>query len=192
MPGGFNPGFELIEMNACCYEDTWEQAQQYWNRHLSGELERFYPISAGSDVHDVWTERSGSPRLYARIEGEPSVDGFVASVEAGHAYATFGPLIVPQTAAGGDEPVLFGKRYRVEAGEAFEFAVDLTAVEGLRRVALIREGEEVDSRDLSDRGQSAQGVAFSVAPEDASWYALVVEDASENRAYSNPIWMKVP
>ncbi len=190
VPGGFDPGFDLIEINPCCEQDTWQQAQEYWNRHLAGDLQRFYPLTAGSDTHDVWTERSGMPRLFAQLEGEPTVERYVGAAEMGHSYATFGPLLFPRSAAGDPEAALFGEHYEVGAGEAFEFSLDLRAVEGLRTATLIQEGEPVATRDLAGRGQAADGVSFSPAPEGDTWYALVVEDGAENKAYSNPIWVE--
>jgi hypothetical protein len=186
VPGGFNPGFDAMGLNACCYEDTWKQAQTYWNRALAGDLERFYPLTAGSDTHDVWNEISGRLRLYAHVDKKLTVDSFLSAAEAGHSYATFGPLIFPQNAGGSDEAVLFGKTYSVASGESFDFAVDLQAVRSLASVTLIRAGEKVESRDLSG-GTTAENVSFSVEPKQKTWYALVVADGDENRAYTNPI-----
>lgn len=191
IPGGANSNFNLLEMNAGYYEDTWKAAQQDWNRYwIEGESDAPHVLGGGSDTHDVWEDTSGSLRLYARPNETLTVDTFTEAVKQGHAYASLGPLIYPETAQGKEEKTLFGKTYSTNSNDAFEFTVDLRAMQGLKKVTLVQEGEKVDSKDLSESGKSADSIQFSHASEKKTWYAIVVEDQEGNKAYSNPVWVE--
>ncbi len=183
VPGGFAPDIDLLEMNGP--EDdlrVFERAGQLWTRG-----QRIF-LSAGSDVHDVWTSESGSARAYVHVPGGLTAEGFVANLKDGHAYVTRGPLIAPS--------VLFGSDLRTQPGQGTPVSFDLTAVNGLARATLVGPGGEIESRAFE--GAPTRATAeFTVTSgteagpaEGVDWVALTVEDAQGKMAFSNPIWVK--
>ncbi len=176
VPGGFDPGFDLIEMNA----DVGDEARIYqrlWSLWNAGH--RYY-LSAGTDTHDVWNSVSGRLRIIARPEGAPDAASYARALKAGHAYVTAGPLVYPS--------VDFGDELKVRPGVPFELAFDLESVAGLQSAHLIGGGAEADSRVFTGAPQRAH-VAFRVAAGRPTWYSLVVEDTAGHRAYTDPIWV---
>jgi hypothetical protein len=180
VPGGFAPDIDLLEMNGV--EDdpkVFERANQLWSQG-----QRIF-LSAGSDVHDVWTSESGSARVYVHVPGGVSTEGFVANLKNGHAYVTRGPLIDPE--------VMFGSDLRVQPGQATPIGFDLTAVNGLAKATLVGPEGEIESRTFEGSPTTATAeftVTAEAASEGADWVALTVEDSEGHMAVSNPIWIK--
>jgi hypothetical protein len=176
-PGGFNPNFDLLEINDAAPEDDDKVLHAlwgYWSAH-----HRYY-LSAGTDTHDVWNSRSGHVRVMAHVAGPISAAGFAEAIKAGHAYVTHGPLIFPD--------VIFGEQYRVRPDEAFSLGFDLKSAEGLKRVELISAGEVV-TQQVFDGAPTTMRVDFPLKAARSAWYALTVEDVRGQRAYTNPIWV---
>jgi hypothetical protein len=176
-PGGFNPGFDLMEINDAAPEDDDKVLQalwSYWSAH-----HRYY-LSAGTDTHDVWNSRSGHVRVMAHVAGPISAAGFAEAIKAGHAYVTHGPLIFPD--------VVFGEQYRVKPDQSFSLGFDLMSAEGLKSVELISAGEVV-TRQVFNGAPTAMRVDFPLKAARSAWYALTVEDVRGQRAYTNPIWV---
>jgi hypothetical protein len=176
-PGGFNPGFDLMEINDAAPEDDDKVLQAlwgYWSAH-----HRYY-LSAGTDTHDVWNSRSGHVRVMAHVAGPISAAGFAEAIKAGHAYVTHGPLIFPD--------VVFGDQYRVKPDQPFSLGFDLKSAEGLKRVELISAGEVV-TQQVFNGAPTAARVDFPLKAARSAWYALTVEDVRGQRAYTNPIWV---
>lgn len=174
-PGGWNPGFDLVEINGDNMADdpkVLAKLAAFWS---AGH--RYY-LTAGTDTHDVWNALSGKVRMFAHVDGPATPAAFATALKAGHAYVTYGPLIFPDH--------MFGDDLRVKPGEGFSLGFDLKAVGGLKRVTLVGRSGEVASRDLS--GAEAR-VEFSLKAGDSTWYALTVEDQAGRRAYSDPIWV---
>jgi hypothetical protein len=174
-PGGFNGGFDLIEINSTVPADDAKVLARAWSFWNQG---RRYYLSAGSDTHDVWNQESGRVRVYVHPDAALSGASFVAALKAGHAYVTYGPLIFPR--------VMFGTQLQ-PAAQAPPLAFELAAVAGLKQVQLIGGGTVRATRTFSGAARTAQ-VEFTLAAEHAAWYALTVEDQQGNKAYSNPIW----
>jgi len=128
-PGGFDPGFDLIEINAAAPEDDSKVLRTAWNFWNGGH--RYY-LSGGTDTHDVWLDESGSVRTFAHVEGALNADTFAQALRAGHAYVTSGPLVFPS--------VMFGDTLKVKPGAPFSLGFDLSAVAGLAEVDLIWPG----------------------------------------------------
>jgi len=177
IPGGYSDAYDLVEINASePNEETIPTVWDMWN-----EGRRVY-FTGGSDAHDVWQEVSGAVRMYVHVDGEFSIDKFITALKAGHAYASAGPLVYPQT--------MFGSEVRVAAGEALDLDYEVQAVLGLANVTLIGDGVVAESQDF-DRGTEPVPVRFTVRPGSDGWYALVVRDAAGNAAYTNPVWVSV-
>lgn len=176
-PGGFNPRFELLEINACCSDDDGKVLNELWR--LWNEGHRYY-LSGGTDVHDVWNDESGRLRTYAHVAGALTPEAYAEAVKAGHAYVSYGPLIVPG--------VVFGGELKVTPGARFVLPFTLRSVAGLRRVALIGAGTVVDTREFADAPREAR-IEFERIADGTRWYSLEVEDAAGRKAHSNPIWV---
>jgi hypothetical protein len=177
-PGGFDPGFDLIEINATESDTDAAVLKRVWDFWNAGQ--RYY-LSAGSDTHDVWNVLSGRVRAYAHVDGALSAAAYIAALRAGHGYVSYGPLVYPA--------VRFGDTLRVRPGADFSLAFDLESLPGLRHAELISAGASVARQDFEGNPQRAHA-DFALRTERAAWYALVVEDAAGGRAYTDPVWVE--
>jgi hypothetical protein len=178
-PGGFDPAFDLIEINAEAPGDDMKVLMALWNFWNAGK--RYY-LTAGTDTHDVWRDQSGAIRVFAHVDGEVTARSFTQALKDGHAYVTSGPLIFPS--------VMFGDELAVKPGQVFTLAFDLKSVAGIKRAQLIGSGAELTTRSFDDAPQQVH-VDFPLAAA-GGWYALTVEDAAGRKAYTNPIWLHLP
>jgi hypothetical protein len=176
-PGGFNPAFDLIEINSSVPNDDAKVLARVWAFWNAGQ--RYY-LSAGSDTHDVWNEQSGRVRTYVHADGPLSVATFIAALKAGHAYVTYGPLIFPTP--------LFGSQLTPRAGEPVTLGFDLAAIAGLKQAELVRDGAVRDTRSFAQAPLQAHA-DFTLPGDESAWYALLVEDQGGHKAYSDPIWV---
>ncbi len=173
-PGGFNPGIDLIEINSeVDYKKAIEKARAFWSQGLP------YYYTAGSDTHDVWNETSGHNRMFVYTGGKPSAKGFAQAMKNGRAYVSFGPVIYPQN-------VMFGDTLKLAEKRPQKISFELLSVNGLKAVQLI--GKDGVIKELVLSGEQKR-VSFDV-PHKNGWVALVVEDDKDNKAFSNPIWLK--
>ena len=176
-PGGFDPAFDLIEINAAAPNDDGKVLQAAWNFWNAGH---HYYLSAGTDVHDVWNHESGAVRAFAHIDDAVTAASFARAMKAGHGYVTFGPLIFPS--------VIFGDELKVKPGEGFVLGFDLKSVVGVKQVELIGHGAVLKTETFSATPQEVH-VDFPLATDHATWYSLVVEDREGHKAYTDPIWV---
>ncbi len=180
VPGGLDTSFDLVEIERVAYDErnrkTLKHVWQMWN-----DGHRAY-LAAGSDVHDVWVHESGSARSYVHVDGELSVEKYIAGLKAGNSFASQGPLVYPE--------ILFGSEIVHASGNKLALKYSVQAVSGLRSVQLIERGNAVDAQ-LFDGISSLVTVEFSVSPEANTWYSLVIEDANGKFAYTNPVWVMV-
>jgi hypothetical protein len=179
VPGGFNPHFELIEINGVEPQDDDKVLGALWA--LWNDRHRYY-LGGGSDAHDVWSQESGRVRTFAHVQGKLSAQSFAAALVAGHAYVSSGPLLYPA--------VMFGSELKLRAGEKFSLGFDLESVAGLKQVTLIARGAAVHSQSYPDGAQSAH-LDIALTAVGASWYQLIVEDRMGRKAYADPIWVDV-
>jgi hypothetical protein len=178
-PGGFNPAFDLIEINAAAPADDGKVLQALWNFWNAGH---HYYLTAGTDTHDVWRDESGAVRTFAHIEGQVTAKAFAQALKEGHGYVTFGPLIFPS--------VVFGDELKVKPGEPFSLGFDLQSVAGLKQVELIGGGTVLQTRTFQTAVRQGH-VDFPLATPRSSWYSLSVEDQKGHKAYTDPIWVDV-
>lgn len=177
-PGGWNPGFDLVEING---GDPWDDDKvlaemgRFWTRG-----QRYY-LSGGTDTHDVWNQLSGQTRTFAHLDGPATPQAYAAALKAGHAYVTRGPLIQPAQ--------MFGDDLKLKPGAAFSLDYDLQAVGGLKRATLVGQAGPVSVLDLTAAGQRTH-VAFPLTAGASTWYAIIVEDRAGRRAYGNPVWIE--
>ncbi|MEW6623533.1 MAG: CehA/McbA family metallohydrolase [Bacillota bacterium] len=93
VPGGFDPDFDLIEINAAIRaRDNYRALQKAWDFWSEGKK---YYLTGGSDVHDVWLYRSGNARTIAHVTGQFSLEKYYQALKQGNSYATYGPLVYP-------------------------------------------------------------------------------------------------
>jgi hypothetical protein len=176
-PGGFNPHFDLIEINASVPEDDVKVLHTLWAFWNAGD--RYY-LAGGTDVHDVWNDESGRVRTLAHLDGAPTPTAFAEALKAGHGYVSHGPLIFPA--------VMFGTDLAVRPGEPFTLGFDLASVAGVSRVDLISNAAVVARRAFAGAPHEMH-TDFRLATQRHAWYALVVEDAKGRKAYTDPIWV---
>jgi len=176
-PGGFDPSFDVIEINANNGTDDDKVVRAAWAFWNAGH--RYY-LSGGTDTHDVWNEVSGGVRAFAHLDGKPTALGFADAMQGGHAYVTYGPLVYPA--------VMFGSDLKVTPGARFPLGFDFESVAGLKSVELIERGAVRETRSFSGAPRRAH-VDFALSASQATWVALVVEDRIGHKAYTNPIWV---
>lgn len=176
VPGGYDAGFDLVEMTSGDNTRALQRVWQMWN-----EGQRVY-LAGGSDAHDVWKEESGSARAYVHVDGDLSIEKFIAALKVGHSYASQGPIVYPE--------LMFGSELEHAAGQELTLAYSVQAVSGLRSVQLIERGSPVDI--VKYDGETALfPVQFSVHPAADTWYSLIIEDMHGKIAYTNPLWVTV-
>ena len=178
-PGGFDPGFDLMEINSSVPNDDRKVLAKLWEFWNAG---RRYYIAAGSDTHDVWNDQSGRVRTFVHLDGQVTPQAFAQALKAGHAYVSYGPLIFPS--------VMFGTEMQVGSGEPFTLAFDLASVAGLGKAALISAGNLEVSRAFADAPLQTH-VDFTLSTNHAGWYALEVEDQRGRKAYTDPVWVTI-
>ena len=176
-PGGFDGGFDLVEINSTVPQDDPKVLARLWQFWNEG---KHYYLSAGSDTHDVWNEQSALVRAFAHVEGALTAESFVAALKDGHAYVTYGPIIYPAT--------MFGTELRLRQGESFTLGFDIGSVAGIKQVQLIGQGVARESRELRAAPLQTH-VDFRLIAQQAGWYALIVEDQAGRKAYTDPIWV---
>jgi len=178
-PGGFNPAFDLIEINAEAPADDDKVLRTLWNFWNAGH--RYY-LAAGTDTHDVWHEESGAVRTFAHIEGAVTAKAFAQALREGHGYVTFGPLVFPS--------VMFGDELKVKPGEPFALGFDLQSIDGLKQAELVGGGVVVKTEMIHAAAQQAH-VDFALTAAHPTWYSLLVEDVKGHKAYTDPVWVDV-
>jgi hypothetical protein len=176
-PGGFNPGFDLVEINAAAPADDMKALHALWDFWNAGH---HYYLSAGTDTHDVWHDESGSVRAFAHIEGAVTAGAFARSLKEGHGYVSFGPLVFPS--------VMFGDELKVKPGETFVLGFDLESLAGLKQVELIGGGQVLKTETFAGTPHEVHVDFPLTTPRDA-WYALIVEDTQGHKAYTDPVWV---
>jgi hypothetical protein len=178
-PGGFNAGFDVVEINATVPGDDHKVLQKLWSFWNANQ---HYYLAAGTDTHDVWSDESGRVRTFVHLQGAVSAQAFAASLKEGHAYVTRGPLIFPVT--------MFGTQLQLQAGAPFNLDFDLASVAGLRKAELISGGTLRDTRKFAGAPLQAH-VSFALRAEQPGWYQLIVEDEGGRPAYTDPVWLAV-
>ena len=184
IPGGFDAGFDLVEITPITdnkHEESpnLKTLQRVWRMWNQGQ--RAY-LAGGSDVHDVWNFESARARTYVHVDGDLTIEKFIANLKAGHAFASQGPLVYPE--------ILFGTEVQHPAGTKLALRYAVEAVSGVRSVKLIERGESIDALQLEGTDNSV-AVEFEVSPATNSWYSLVIEDNNGRAAYTNPVWVMV-
>jgi len=175
-PGGFAPGFDLMEINSSAPQDDDRVLAKLWAFWNEG---RHYYLSAGSDTHDVWNEESGRVRVFVHARDALTPASFVSALKEGHAYVSYGPLIFPQYAPG---------TISVAPGAPLRLSLVAAAVAGLKKLELVGDGKVVEERTFPGAPPEAR-VEFTRQVPGARWYALVIEDGQGHKAYTDPYWV---
>ena len=178
-PGGFNPTFDLIEINAGVPADDEKVLKTLWDFWNAGH--RYY-LSAGTDTHDVWHDESGSVRAFVHIDGAVTAETFAGALKDGHGYVSSGPLVFPS--------VIFGDELKVKACESFKLSFDLMSVAGIKQAKLIGSGTVLKTESFPGAARQVHA-DFPLTTERRTWYALIVEDNQGHKAYTDPVWVDV-
>ena len=67
----------------------------------------------------------------------------------------------------------------------------MSSVSGVQSVTLIERGTQIDIAAVRLSNRIETPATFVVHPSADSWYSLVVEDANQKIAYTNPVWVVV-
>lgn len=189
VPGGWDPDFDLVEINgAISTKDNHKALERIWAFWSNNEK---YYLAGGSDVHDVWQYPSGNIRTIARVRGDFSLEKYYQALKQGNSYASYGPLVYPEHD--------FGQTVQAEEGN-FEFKAKLASVLGIAKATLVTKGTTFNedgelegfAHQQSFEGSDQENLAVALSPEQDAWYALIVEDVDGNWAMTNPIWVEVP
>ncbi len=178
-PGGFDPAFDLVEINAANSSDDDKVLHRLWEYWNAGD--RYY-LGAGTDTHDVWNEVSGRVRTFVHIDGKPSAALFADALRDGHAYVSYGPLIYPR--------VMFGSDLKVLPGVPFTLHFRLASVAGLESLSLIENGTVRTTKTFAGTPRRAE-TDFQVSVRRARWFSVTAVDRNGHKAYSDPIWVDV-
>ena len=82
---------------------------------------------------------------------------------------------------------MFGDTLKLHENQQQSIRFDLLSVNGLKSVQLIgNDGVIAEQTLLGDKAS----VVFDV-PQKSGWVSLVVEDTKKQKAFSNPIWIKM-
>ncbi len=187
LPGGYDSNFDLIEINSSCSPKNWvkvtKKLYEYWDK---GEK---YFLSAGTDLHDVWSDTQPDIRMYAHIAKKPDSfesfkSAFTTSLDQGNAYASLGPLVNPQ--------IMFGSTISREKGAPLSLDFEIHAVDGIKEVRLLtKSGTILEKKTWEKNAPTTQKIKFQVTPEENTWYALEIDDMDGSRAWTNPVWVDV-
>lgn len=157
-----------------------EVMTKFWNKG-----EKKY-LSAGSDQHDVTSALyPGIIRMIAYVPGEFNHESYLAALKEGHAYMSMGPIIFP------DVDNVFGNTVVANKDGKIHLGFDLQSVNGLALVNVIKNGEIVKTMQFDASPVSQYRLDFEDIIENNGWYNLVVMDANDNYAVTNPIWVQI-
>ena len=181
----FDPSFDVVEAMNGPFDDgdfyTIERLFRLWS-----EGKRYVAVAV-SDDHD-WKDmgtRYGTPRTYVHVEGELTAERFLESLKAGHAFATYGPLVYV-TANGSAIP---GDALSPEGDVRLQITIEsVLPLDGLK-AEIVRSGRRVASFELSGHEQRISWEDPD-APREGDWYLVRLLDAERRyRALTNPIWI---
>lgn len=185
VPGGYWPDWDVAEINGRFGRDdnaTLKYMMMLW------DLGVMRYITAGSDTHDIWASPyTGSPRVYAHIDGEPTPEAFAIAEKNGHSFITYGPLIFLDPVPGTIIPAGDGN---------VTITADIFAVDGISRVVAIGTGgQRLLDKTFDDTPEKAS-IELSVSPQQlmskykqTGWVIFIVWDSDGDLAITNPVWV---
>jgi hypothetical protein len=118
--------------------------------------------------------------MFVYTGSKPDANAFAQAMKNGRAYVSFGPIIYPKN-------VMFGNTLKLAKDQPQTLSFDLLSVNGLKSVQLIGKQGVISEQALAGETASVQ---FEV-PQESGWVGLVVEDSQENKAFTNPVWLKL-
>ena len=185
VPGEYNEDYDVVETRKGKIKDsdkkTLEKMYSLWNKGK----EKY--MVGNTDIHDVQSNVTGYIRTFAQVDGELNRSKYVNAVKEGHSFVSRGPLVYP-------EDKMFGETYQAENG-VFNLSFTAEAVNGLKEIYVVSEGEKVRSRILDSdyvklEEKQKESYDFYLNPSEDTWYSLIVIDKKGNHLYSNPIWVE--
>lgn len=185
VPGGYWPDWDVAEINGRFGRDdnaTLRYMMMLW------DLGVMRYITAGSDTHDIWASPyTGSPRVYAYIEGEPTPEAFAIAEKNGHSFISYGPLIFLDPIPGSIIPV---------TGTEVAIKAQLFAVDGLKRVVAVGTGGQKLLDKTFDDTPKNTTIEISFDPDDlltkgkqTGWVIIMAWDSDGSLAITNPVWV---
>ena len=187
----FDDSFDVVEVfNGPYTEDdryAVEQLFRYWN-----EGKRYVAVGV-SDDHD-WKEMSvryGMVRTYVHLgatplSGQRDVERFLEALKAGHAFATYGPLVFVEA----NDGAIPGDTLPLKPNEAVQLRIKIQSVQPLDevRAEIVKDGRRVATFELSGHEHLLE---FEDQPMQNAWYAVRLRSSQQDLALTNPIWIEV-
>jgi len=185
IPGEYNEDYDVVEIRKEKIKEsdkkTLEKMYSLWNKGK----EKY--MVGNTDIHDVQSNVTGYIRTFAQVEGELNRSKYIKAVKEGNSFVSRGPLVYP-------ENINFGETYEAENG-IFNLSFTAEAVNDLKEIYVVSEGEKVRSRVLSSdyvdlESKKSESFDFYLSPSENTWYSIIIIDKKGNHLYSNPIWVK--
>ncbi len=187
LPGGYDSNFDLIEINSSCSPKNWVKVMtklhEYWD---TGEK---YYLSAGTDLHDVWSDSQPDIRMFGHIAEKPATfeefkSAYTKALHDGNSFASLGPLVNPE--------IMFGSTVSQQKGANLDLNFEIEAVDGIKEIRLVtKTGKILDKKAWEKDGPLSQKISFKVQPEEDTWYAVEVDDMDGSTTWTNPVWVKI-
>lgn len=182
----FDPSFDAVEVFNDHFEEDDAQTIlrlfQFWNQG------KRYVATAVSDDHDwkIMGSEYGTPRTYVHLEEALSAQGFLDALKAGHAFATYGPMLFVSA----DEKIP-GDTLEATKGQTIQLGARVQSVSALEGVQaeLIQNGQKVQAVAVSGTDQE---IVFEQTVEKDGWFVVrLLDGARRYLAMTNPIWVSV-
>jgi hypothetical protein len=174
----FDTNFDAVEVFNGPFDDgdfrSVERMFEFWNdgiRHVA---------TAVSDDHDwkIPGSEYGIPRTYVHLDGELTAETFLDRLITGHAFTTYGPMLMLTNADGitpGDSVV---------PGEVMVNVISVEDLDG-SKLELIQNGKVVESVEIEGTEAS---LSFNIEGE--GWVAArLMKNPRHYLALTNPLWI---
>jgi hypothetical protein len=182
VPGRIRTEYAFVEINAdggFGPDDQTALAQV----HLAWNEGQTYVLTAGSDTHDVWTERadatSGAGQTCVSLgDRSLSTASFFEALAHGRAVATLGPAVTVTPLPGS----------RVRRGRALLVRVKAFARKGISHAEVYANGRLLRTQHFPN-GDGLLSFALTLDTNGLDWLQLVLYDRDGNPALVNPWWI---
>jgi hypothetical protein len=182
VPGRIRTEVSFVEINAdggFGPDDQTTLAQV----HLAWNEGQTYVLTAGSDTHDVWTERadatSGAGQTCVSLgDRSLSTASFFEALAHGRAVATLGPAVTVTPLPGS----------RVRRGRALLVRVKAFARKGISHAEVYANGRLLRTQHFPT-GDGLLSFALTLDTNGLDWLQLVLYDRDGNPALVNPWWI---
>lgn len=145
------------------------------------------PISTGTDwfLYDF-------ARVYAQMEGEPTIRGWLESLKAGRNVISNGPLL--SLTVDGKKP---GAIIDLEKGKKVAIEASAVGRHDFQNLQLVHNGKVIQTKRCSGKGRFSASIKTEVRVEEPSWFAVRIDGTTKNEldrplyAHSSPVYVDI-